>query len=982
MKCFLSSLALFFIAGAVAAADSARPEWIWHSTERQAGQTARFRKEIIVEFPVTSADFRAVGESASLDIYLDGRLVAEVEPYDPVLEMDVTQHVHSGRHLLAVESTSCEGPSAFYVEFELNYDGGSRSTVATDGTWSASDVETPDWNRAGSSQQHWHSVVSFGAVGRKLLVPGDLRAGITAVDNYEQWRQALGAQPGTDPAAFLVAPGFEIELVRSAAPDEDSWVSLAFDPQGRAVIAKEKKGLLRMTLSADGRRVSDVESINDTLEECRGLLFAFGDLFANANNSKGLYRLQNDGADNFPDAQLLYTSSGGVGHGRNDLALGPDGQIYVIHGDSVDLPGDAIDLTSPYREARRGQRTSEGHVLRVAPDGSQVEVLAAGLRNPFGIDFNPDGEMFTYDADAEYDMGAPWYRPTRVSHLVVGGDYGWRGVTESWPSYYHDHPDNALPNLDIGKGSPTAVKFGTSSRFPQLYRDALFTLDWTYGRILAVHLTPRGSSYLLTAETFLKGRPLNVTDLDFAPDGSMYIVTGGRTTQSALYRIRHVGAMRNDRRLETAQEKSRRRFTAAARGTRRQLESYLESEVDADAFSMVWSHLANADPRIRYAARNVVERQPIATWQQRALREPNRTAALTALMALARSEQSELQVRILERLNQIDLDTANPTDRLAALFTYGLAISPDAGIDARVHGDVLARLESFYPSKSYAENRLLSDLLVRLRSRQVVAKTIDLLRSAADSVEQMQYLYVLRNVDYGWTPSYRRTYFQVLADSYQFLGGAGLPDFLGRIRDESLQSLTSEGREIFQPLLENATAVEDVTIAETRPFVRKWNLDALIDSLPEVAHDARDLERGREVFVAASCRNCHRFAGDGKLVGPDLTSVRSRFNRRDLLEAILVPSKVVPEKYRSWQIVTTDGRVFTGPTAPGGDYRSPELRLLTDPLQPLKVTTIAKSDIELQRTSATSWMPEGLLDVFSKEEILDLLAFMAGERSQ
>ena len=91
--------------------------------------------------------------------------------------------------------------------------------------------------------------------------------------------------------------------------------------------------------------------------------------------------------------------------------------------------------------------------------------------------------------------------------------------------------------LDIGKGSPTAVEFGNSIHFPWPYSQALFVLDWTYGRILAVHLEARGSSYVGTGETFVRGRPLNVTDVEFGKDGAMYFVTGGRGTQSALYRI-------------------------------------------------------------------------------------------------------------------------------------------------------------------------------------------------------------------------------------------------------------------------------------------------------------------------------------------------------------------------------------------------------------------------------------------------------------
>ena len=59
------------------------------------------------------------------------------------------------------------------------------------------------------------------------------------------------------------------------------------------------------------------------------------------------------------------------------------------------------------------------------PDGSEKEIFCAGLRNPYGIAFNADGEAFTYDADAEFDMGTPWYRPTKVKHLTSGADFGY-----------------------------------------------------------------------------------------------------------------------------------------------------------------------------------------------------------------------------------------------------------------------------------------------------------------------------------------------------------------------------------------------------------------------------------------------------------------------------------------------------------------------------------------------------------------------------
>ncbi len=74
-----------------------------------------------------------------------------------------------------------------------------------------------------------------------------------------------------------------------------------------------------------------------------------------------------------------------------------------------------------------------------------------------------------------------------------------------------------------------------------MYRDALYVLDWSYGRVLAVHLAPRGIGYRAAAELFAQGRPLNVTDIAAGPDGAMYLITGGRKTQSALYRIEYTG---------------------------------------------------------------------------------------------------------------------------------------------------------------------------------------------------------------------------------------------------------------------------------------------------------------------------------------------------------------------------------------------------------------------------------------------------------
>ena len=85
---------------------------------------------------------------------------------------------------------------------------------------------------------------------------------------------------------------------------------------------------------------------------------------------------------------------------------------------------------------------------------------------------------------------------------------------------------------------------------------------------------------------------------------------------------------------------------------------------------------------------------------------------------------------------------------------------------------------------------------------------------------------------------------------------------------------------------------------------------------------------------------------------------------------------MIADDYRSLLIVTTDGKTYQGQATLGGDYRSRFLRLSTDALRPFATVEIAKSDIESQQRSNVSWMPTGLLDTFTKDDILDLLTYL------
>lgn len=962
--------------------DPVRPEWIWAASDRQPGQQAAFSKSFQLAGPVERATLHLAADFTQCRLSLNDVPLLDLDPYGPWLQRDVTDDLVIGENRLHLRCKSGDGPAAVAISLQL---------IDADGT-SQTILSGPDWSTETGA------AVSFGKVAPELWDVENL-AKVSAFDDYEQWRRASGADQGTDPATFVTQPGFEVDLLRSATADEGSWVSMAFDPQGRITIAREDKGLLRMTLAEKGDQIQQVETINDDLLECRGLLYAHGSLYANANNSKGMYRLSDsNGDDQFDETKLLREFPGAVGHGRNDLALGPDGMIYSIHGDSVDLPSeDIIDRTSPLRAARRGIRSEEGHLIRTDRDGQHWELIASGLRNPFGIDFNPDGQLFTYDADNEYDMGSPWYRPTRIDQLVSGADFGWRRKNNGeWPPYYPDHADNALPTVDVGKGSPTAVKSGARSSFPDRYRRAMFVLDWAYGRILACHLSPRGAGYACRVESFLAGRPLNVTDLDFGPQGHLYVITGGRKTQSALYRIRYVGP-NSAPAAETKQQIARRTFSQASRQLQEQLADFHQQRGE-ETLSTAWIHLAHPDPIIRNSARIAIEHQPHSMWRSRAISEPSAEHAATALLALARADHPGDREIMLQKLNALDVAPLTANAKLSMLHAYRLVLDassqPQAGeatnVDPATIDATKQRLldwlkhETHLPvaplGSGYGVLQELARLSADHHTPGAVTPLIQLLKAAETQRDRMNALYMLCHQSQDWSIEDRTLFFEALGELERTaFSGAGMPGRLKQIRDHALATLTDQERSQLATLVQPAAINQWQPKTVSRPFVKKWTLEDITAALSQQTPSG-DASRGEVLFREVMCVSCHRVDGRGGVLGPDLTAVASRFRPRDILASIVEPSEVIAEKYRGAQIVTTDGNIYSGQVVTGGDYRSSILQIATDPLDPGKTVEIPKQEIEIHRPSKISPMPDGLLDTLTAAEIADLLAYLTHRR--
>jgi putative heme-binding domain-containing protein len=152
-------------------------------------------------------------------------------------------------------------------------------------------------------------------------------------------------------------------------------------------------------------------------------------------------------------------------------------------------------------------------------------------------------------------------------------------------------------------------------------------------------------------------------------------------------------------------------------------------------------------------------------------------------------------------------------------------------------------------------------------------------------------------------------------------------------------------------------------------------MNDLADLLPS-ARVSADASMGSRLFVDAGCAQCHRFGSTGGVIGPDLTAVASRFDRRALLESMVEPSKVVAEVYRTTTIITRSGEIFEGRVLGENEQT---VTLGTDSIDPqVRPVTIAKVQVESRRVSELSSMPTGLLNTLDKEEILALVTWLEG----
>ena len=157
-------------------------------------------------------------------------------------------------------------------------------------------------------------------------------------------------------------------------------------------------------------------------------------------------------------------------------------------------------------------------------------------------------------------------------------------------------------------------------------------------------------------------------------------------------------------------------------------------------------------------------------------------------------------------------------------------------------------------------------------------------------------------------------------------------------------------------------------------FVRDWKLEDLLPSLDKVGA-GRSFASGKAAFKQTGCVQCHRFAGEGGSVGPDLTGVGKRLSLHDLLESAVLPSTAIAEGFAASEIEMKSGESTSGRVVREDD----QVLVVLPQTATAEAVTIRKRDILRRDLSKVSNMPGGILNTLQESQILDLLAYLVSD---
>ncbi|QKZ15833.1 c-type cytochrome [Spirosoma sp. KUDC1026] len=725
-----------------------------------------------------------------------------------------------------------------------------------------------------------------------------------------------------------------------------------------------------------------------------------------------------DGVADGPSKPLIqhisnvnFIQSRGTDHATNGIRMGIDGWVYIAVGDfgfykAIDRSGKELTMLG-------------GGIVRVRPDGTEMEIYTHGTRNIYDVAIDPYMNTFTRDNTND---GGGWN--IRFSHHIQSGEYG-------YPVLFKHFTDEIIPALvDVGGGSGTGSLYMDEPSWPEKYNRVPMMADWGRNQLYLHRVTSDGPSFVQKEEEFIK-LP-QITDVDVDGSGRMYLAAwdgAGYTGNPGKGYVARVipkdwqyVPFGNVKKMSV--KKLADLLKSGSAVARLAAQQELLSRTDGKTQKTVWAIVT--DKRVSLPGRiaamytyaqlagadgtgNLVRLAADETMQEYALRAlADRKAFvanvplepfLTGLTSTSPRVQTAAIIGI-GRLGKAEaaqalLKTVVPATFVApAPGTEGPHATPNSSI-VPAHLAVralvsLRAVDACVNALSTNQSTLALWALRYMHDPKAVNGLLAAYAKTTDAAQKQQLLTTLarlykKEADYDgswwWStrPDTHGPYYRGIEwESSPVIKNLLVGEWQKSDQKQFFTDLNSRLR-----LEIPEFGVEETVVAKEEPKVdlekiknKKGQIGeaSIEDVMLAMAKIKGEAAVGKTLFTQQGCVACHSLSKNEPMKGPFMGQIGSIMTREQIAESILKPDASISQGFATVFITAKGNKSYTGFVTEESASRI-VMRDITG-----QVYTIKASDVVSRKEMENSMMPTGLANALSYEEFASLITFLSQQK--
>ncbi|HEY8959562.1 DUF7133 domain-containing protein [Chitinophaga sp.] len=708
-----------------------------------------------------------------------------------------------------------------------------------------------------------------------------------------------------------------------------------------------------------------------------------------------------------------YIQERGTDHATNGIRMGIDGWIYIAVGDfgfhdATDRSGKKLTMLG-------------GGIIRVRPDGTEMEVFTHGTRNVYDVAIDPYMNVFTRENTND---GGGWN--VRFSHHIQSGEYG-------YPVLFQHFTDEIIPALaDLGGGSGTGALFMSEPGWPEKYNNVPMMADWGRSMLYIHRVKPDGPTFTQKEEDFI-ALP-QITDLDVDGSGRLYLsawdgagYSGSDTIGFVVRAVPNnwtykafpdlakapVEELVNLLKSPSAVARLNASQELLHRGDQQAIAATLK--IASDAQLPLYARLAGLytyaqatgkdgiaalleltkDPSVKeHALRALADRKGILADVPEqpfldALKDPSPRVQAAAIVGLGRLGRMEAATALLQ--TKVPASFVAPVkDKEGPHATPNAAIIlPHLAVRALVE---LNAVDAAVAAVNGPNATLALWALRYMHDEKAVNGLIAAYKQSKDEKLKKQILVTLARLyrkedtyDASWwwgtRPDSHGPYYKAVL----WAGSPVIEKFMKKeavnpVRLQLFRELDARNRmEIaaFAPLKkEEAVAAKEPKVDLEKIKSKKGQVgkSSIEDVLLAVKQLKGDAAKGRVLFTNQGCIACHSLSRSEKMKGPFMGQIGSIMNRERIAESILKPNASISQGFATVTVTAKGNKTYVGFITEETATKVVMRDIAGE------VYTVNAADILSRKEMKTSMMPTGLANALSYEEFASLVSFLAQQK--